>query len=228
MITKTETRNGVVKFVSDTFERNGFKWNAKEQYFLKATTQGSLVFDLHFYNETNIKTGDRGFLVEPYIWIYIDQIEEIYNRRITVNEVLKGKASFITLGNSVADLKANPTGIYKIRNKSLDLFVFEAKNINYVSFEILTHFKETAIPYFDQNCSTKAANLLLNMHPREYCVHIRNDVFRIIKGLIAAWIMKNPKFSSLMQTYKDIIIERDMPDDCKEELINFEEYIKIF
>lgn len=47
MITKGEALKGVVDFVSETFEKNGFKWNVKEQFFLKATPLGLLVFDLH-------------------------------------------------------------------------------------------------------------------------------------------------------------------------------------
>ena len=225
MISKTEAAKGVVNFLSETFEKNGFVWQPKEQLFLKKTLQGLLVFDLHFYDRTDMKTGAKGFLVEPYIWIIVNQTEEVY-KKITVNTFLKKKTDFITLGNSVADLETNPDGIYKARNKSLDLFVFGSKNINYVSFEILTHFKKTALPYFEANCSSEAVDFLLNRHPREYCVHMRNDVFRIIKGLIAAWLTRNPKFEYLIQVYSEIIIDRDMPVNCKEELKNLKDYMK--
>jgi hypothetical protein len=227
MISKKEVVNGVFSFLSEGLKKNGFEPKISDQFFLKSTQQGLANIDVHFYERTNLKTGAKGFLVEPHIWIGIDEIEQIY-RQITVNTSLKKKTDFITLGNKLANLEANPDGISKKMNESLDLFVFETKNINYVSFEILSHLKKTAFPYIERNLSTVAADTLLNMHPREYCVHMRNDVYRIVKGLIAATLTNNPKFESLMEIYSNLIVERQMPDNCKEELSNLNLFIKEF
>lgn len=219
MLSKGKVVKGIFDFISIEIEKFGFKLDRKSQFVLRKTPEALLIYDLHFYDRTNIKTGAKGFLIEPYVWINVKGIEAIY-KQVTINKELKMESDYLTLGNSVADLKANPDGINRNRNRSLDLFVFEDKNVNYVSWEILKHFKEFANPYFNENATIKAADVLLNKNPREYCVHMPNDTYRFIKGLIAAKLNASSNFEELMFVYSNLIVERDMPDNCKEELSN--------
>jgi hypothetical protein len=216
-MTKEEVVQGIFDYLTKELTFFDFKAEIKNQRFVKRTPTAVFIYDIHFYDRTNIKTGAKGFLVEPYIWINVKDIEDVY-KEVTVNKELKKETDYITLGNSIANLKANPDGINRNRNQSLDLFIFEEQHISAVSQSLISVFKEIALPYCIKNNDIERVDHLLNQYPTEYSVHMRNDVYRFIKGLIAAKLNRNPAFDSLMSTYSDLIIERDMPDNCKEEL----------
>jgi hypothetical protein len=103
----------------------------------------------------------------------------------------------------------------------LDLFVFEEKHVDLVAKELLKQFEKFAISYFLKNGSVQATDHLLNQNPTEYCVHMSNDLFRFIKGLIAAKLNNNSRLELLLNTYDRLIIEREMPNNCKEEISRF-------
>ena len=86
-------------------------------------------------------------------------------------------------------------------------------------------FKEFALPYFLENNSIRRVDELFNSHPREYTVHMPNDLFRFAKGVIAAKLNGNPKVESLLKTYNTLIDERDMPDNCRIEMKRLEEIL---
>ena len=217
---KKEIIENIYSQLEPDFRNFGFKWHKKTESFLSVRPDAIFNYTMNFYTRTVLKTGEKGFLVEPFIWITNNAIENIY-KDITLLEPFEVEHDYISLGNSVANLKANPDGINRNRNQSLDLFVFEEKNINYVGWEIKKHFNELAIHYFLANSSVKAIDSILNKHPYEYCVHMNNDNFRFIKGLIAAKLNHNPNFSHLMEVYTKLIYDRDMSKICKEELSRF-------
>lgn len=68
------------------------------------------------YNRTAIRSGVKGFLIEPYATIHISEIEE-YHNELTTNEAYKKDWSHSTIGNSVANLLANPDGINRKKIK---------------------------------------------------------------------------------------------------------------
>ncbi|MEC5145245.1 hypothetical protein [Chitinophaga sp. 212800010-3] len=216
-MTKKEILNGILEFMEKGVRLYNFKPNFKEQGFFRKDENAIYFYFYLIYNTTNIKSGEKGFQIEPQIYINISSIEKYY-KEITINSYLKTDWNFVTIGNSVADLMANPDGINRNRNQSLDLFIFEKKNIPYVSWELLKYFKEVAFPYFLTNNTVKKIDELLNSHPKEYSVHMYNDLFRFIKGVIAAKLAGNPALNQLVTTYSNLIIERDMPDNCKEEM----------
>lgn len=215
------TRKSVLRSVFETLKNEmklyDFVPNISEQYFIRKQKLSIFTYQLLIYDRTNIKTGEKGFQIEPYVWINVKEIE-IFYKEITQNTELNKDADFVTIGNSIANLKANPDGINNERNQSLDLFIFEEKNIPYVSWELMKHFKETAFPYMLSNDTFARVDEILNKNPYEYCVHMSNDIYRFIKGLIAAKLNKNPEADKLLSIYGDLIIQRDMPDYCKEEM----------
>jgi len=73
-------------------------------------------YDLLIYNRTAIRSGVKGFLIEPYATIHISEIEE-YHNELTTNEAYKKDWSHSTIGNSVANLLANPDGINRKKIK---------------------------------------------------------------------------------------------------------------
>ncbi|NLU91352.1 hypothetical protein [Chitinophaga sp. Ak27] len=214
---KKEVIKSILEFMEKEMGLYNFKPNFKEQGFIRKDKGAIFFYFFLIYDRTNIKTGEKGFQIEPQINIHIPEIEKYY-KEITINSYLKTDWQFITIGNTVANIMANPDGINRKRNQSLDLFVFEEKNIPYVSWELLKYFKEVALPYFLTNNNVKKIDELLNTHPKEYSVHMFFDPYRFIKGTIAAKLAKNPALDDIVSTYSNLIIERDMTDDCKEEM----------
>ncbi|MEC5145246.1 hypothetical protein [Chitinophaga sp. 212800010-3] len=221
-MTKKNVLQSIFETLKNEMKLYEFKPNVKEQYFIRQEEQLIYLYQLLIYDRTIIKTGEKGFQIEPYVWINVKDIENSY-REITQNTELKKETDFVTLGNSIANLNANPDGINRKRNQSLDLFIFEEKNIPYVSWELMKHFKETAFPYMLSNNTIARVDEILNKDPYEYCVHMSNDIYRFIKGLIAAKLSKSPKADKLFSIYSDLIIERDMPDNCKDEMQRLKE-----
>jgi len=216
-VNKREIIQKLIELLSS--ELNVFNFNAatKSQGFIRRDKSATYFFYFMIYNRTNIKTGAKGFQVEPYAELSIPEIEKYY-KEITINKELKTEWNFITLGNSIANLQANPDGINKKRNESLDLFLFDESQIRPVAEELLKQFKKVALPYFISNNTVNKVDELLNKNPNEYCVHIYNDLYRFIKGAIAAKLNNNPGFEQILVTYENLIVKGDMPDDCKEEM----------
>lgn len=208
-MTQKQVLRKIIDLISNEMISLGFETSYKEQGFIKKTSDAIFIYQLLIYDRTNIQTGQKGFLIEPYIWLGLREIEKYY-KEITLNTELKRDIDFITIGNSIASLLANPGGIYKVRNQSLDLFVFEEQNIIYVARQVLQKFKEVALPYILNNANLNSIDLIINSNPDEYKVHTRNDNYRIIKGLIAAKLNKNPNFKELIGIYDKQIEERDM------------------
>jgi len=216
-LTKKKVLQVIFEKLADKIKIYDFNSFPKEQSFVRRNVDTVFIFQLLIYDRTNIKTGAKGFLVEPFIWINVKLIEEYY-KEITLNKELKKDTDFVTLGASIAELLSNPDGIHRKWNESLDLFVFEEKHVEIIAKELIKQFEKFALSYFLKNGNVQAVDRLLNLHPNEYCVHMSNDLFRFIKGLIAARLNSNPKLESLLKTYDRLIIERDMPDHCKEEM----------
>jgi len=216
-MTKKEVLRNVLNLLSNELSSFDFKLILKEQGFIRKEKSFIYLFFILIYDRTNIDTGEKGFKIEPFANISILDIENFY-KNVTLNNYLKTEWDFITLGNSIAELKANPDGIHKKWNESLDLFIFYEKDIQIVSNELIKQFKNFALPYFNTNNTVKRVDQLFNEHPRRYSVHMSNDLFRFIKGLIAAKLVENPNFSQLLNIYSDLLVERNMPIDCLEEM----------
>lgn len=216
-MTQKEIIRKVLQLLEVELESFAFKLKINQQGFFRRNGDATFFYYFLIYNELNIKTGERGFLLEPYADINISLIEEYY-KEVTLNTELKNEWDFITIGNSIADLVANPDGINRKRNQRLNLLIFEERDIQPVVIELLKQFKQVALPYFLANNKIKRVDELLNVHPKEYSVHMYNDIFRFIKGLIAAKLNNNANFDNLMSIYNKLIIERDMPEYCMVEL----------
>ncbi|MBV7533954.1 hypothetical protein [Chitinophaga sp. sic0106] len=195
----------------------GFSPSIKEQGFVKKEKGSICLYQFLVYDRTFIKTGAKGVLVEPYIWIGVDEIEKHY-KKITLNTELKKETDFITIGNSVASILHNPDGLYKKRNESLNLLITEDSQVEAIASELLNQFKKVALPYCELNSSVARVDELLNFMPNEYKVNAANDIFRITKGVIAAKLNNNPSLNVLIDIYDQQLIERDMDELHKQEM----------
>lgn len=216
-MTQKEVLRNIINSITHEMRVFDFEPSYKDQGFIKKKSDALILYQLLIYNRTVIETGEKGFKIEPYLWINVMEIEKYY-KEITLNQELKNDADFVTIGNSIAALVANPDGIYRYRNKSMDLFVFDEKDINFVGTQLLKHFREIALPYSIANSSIAMVDKLINTKPEEYKVHTQNDNYRILKGIIAAKLNKNPLISELIDVYDRQLVERNMLGTTKEEM----------
>ena len=147
----------------------------------------------------------------------VGEIEKYY-KQVTLNTVLKAEIDFVTIGNSIAALLANTDGLYKNRNKSLDLLIFSERDIVVVADQLIRKFKQVALPYCLNNANVAAVDRFANNSPDDYKVNLSNDNYRIIKGIIAAKLNGNPLLSELIMVYDKQLSDRGMPDDTKKEM----------
>ncbi|MCW3466431.1 hypothetical protein [Chitinophaga nivalis] len=216
-MTQKKLLRDLISLLQPKLDSFDFKPNLKEQGFYRKDGMITYYFYFLLYNRTNIKSGDKGFLIEPYIRIGFDEIERYY-KAITVNASLTSEWNFTTIGNNIATFLANPDGINRKKNESLDLIIWNEEEIQYVATELYTKFIDVAIPYFLTNNSIEKVDELLNSTPREDSVHMTNELWRFIKGIIAAKLNKNPKLFQLIETYNSLIIEWDMDEDSVREM----------
>lgn len=213
------TQKEVLRKIIDllTSELKVFDFNPlyKEQGFYRKDNFVIFFYDFLIYNRTILKSGAKGFLIEPYATIHISEIEK-YHNKITTNEMYKKDWSHSTIGNSVANLFANPDGINRKKNQSLDLHVFDERHIPLVAEQLLIQFKNFSLPFFLNNNTIERADELLNKHPIEDCVYMNNDNYRIIKGIIAAKLNNNPNLDELIKIYDKQIADRDMYNAVEE------------
>ncbi|MCW3466430.1 hypothetical protein [Chitinophaga nivalis] len=218
-MTQKKVLRDLIELLQPKLSPFNFKPNLKEQGFFRKDEHATYFYFFNIYNRTVIQTGEKGYLIEPNAKIGIQAIERYY-KEITVNSYLTSEWNFTTLGNNIANLLANPDGINRQRNKSLDLLIFTETDLYEVATEIYNKFTNVAMPYFLMNNTISRVDELLNSYPKEYSVHLVNDLWRFIKGLIAAKLNNNPKLHQLIETYSNLLIERDMDPDCFQEMEN--------
>lgn len=215
-MTQKEVIRKIIDLLSNEMKAFDFEPSFKEQGFIRKTNNAVFLYQFLIYNRTVIKTGAKGFLIEPFIWVNVKEIEKYY-KEITLNTVIKSDTDFKTIGNSIAAILANPDGLYANRNKSLDLHVFEEKHIPDVATQLLKQFKEVALPYCLNNATVAMVDKLVNTKPDDYKVHMQNDNYRILIGIIAAKLNNNAHLDEIVRIYDRQIADRDMYN-AKEEM----------
>lgn len=216
-MTKREFIKAIIELLSTDLKAYGFNPILKEQGFIKKEKGSIHLYQFLVYDRTFIKTGRKGFQIEPFVWIGISEIEKYY-RAITLNTELKKETDFITIGNSIASILTNPDGLYKKRNESLNLLIAEEYQLKEIANQLLKQFKEVAEPYFLDNSSIARVDQLLNFMPEEYKVNAANDIYRITKGIIAAKLNNNPLLDELITIYERQLVDRDMDEMHKREV----------
>jgi len=216
-ITKKELIKATLELLSTDLKAYGFNPNLKEQGFLRKEKGSIHIYQFLVYDRTFIKTGKKGFQIEPFVWIGISEIEKYY-RAITLNTALKKETDFITIGNSIASILANPDGLYKKRNESLNLLLAEEWQLKEIASQLLKQFKEVAEPYCQKNSSIARVDQLLNFMPAEYKVNAANDIYRITRGIIAAKLNNNLSLDELVDIYERQLVDRNMDEIHKQEV----------
>jgi hypothetical protein len=214
----------LIELLTNKLKEFDFEPSFKVQGFIRKTSNAIFIYQFFIYNRTLLGSGKKGFLLEPSVWVHVNKMEEYY-KKITLNKGIKADIDFRTIGNSIAGILSNPEGVYKNRNKSLNLHIFEEGHVEIVAMRLFKLFKEVTLPYCLNNSTIASVDKLINTKPDEYKVHMGNDNHRIIKGLIAAKLNNNRNLNELIRIYDKQLIERDMLDDTKEEMRRLKEIL---
>lgn len=144
---------------------------------------------------------------------------QVSSRTIAIAQDLRqpGDTDFFTIGNNIATILANPDGIYKKRNESVDLLIMEDGQLKDIAAKLLKYFKEVAEPFCRKNASIARVDEILNSRPNESKLEAANDIYRMINGIVAAKLNNNPKLKELISIYERQMIEWNMDESHQEE-----------
>lgn len=213
---KKEVIKELFECLSPTLAAAGFRADLKHQFFLKDTDSALFNYNIQFYDRTVLETGQKGLLIEPVAYVHVKAIEVLY-KQITLNKHLKNATQFITVGATIADLDANPNGVAKHINQSYRLLIFEEKDIAAVCEMLKEIFEIKALPYFLAHEKVDAIDGVLNKWPDKDSIHMANERYRIVKGLIAASLAGNNHYPKLVEAYAKQIKKYDMTEETAEE-----------
>lgn len=216
-MTKKEVMQKTIESIAKVGTQFNFKAEWRNQWLIRNEADHIFMYELLIYDRTIIGTGAKGFQIEPMIWVNVKAIEAFY-KQITVNTELKKDVDFKTIGSSIASLIANPDGIFRKKNESLNLLIFEENHIPGVAETLIKQFNKVALPYCLTNCKIPAIDKIANSHPGEWIVHMMNDYRRMIRGVIAAKLNSNPEIEKLLNFYEKQMIESDAPEMNLEEM----------
>lgn len=222
MLTQKFLLRSLINVMAAEMKKYDFNPAFKEQGFIRKDTNATYLYQFLVFDRTELKSGRKLFLVEPLILINVNTIEKFY-KRITINKFLKSDIDFITIGNSIAALKSNKNEVYEKLNSSLELFVLEESDIPKLAKILFKEFIEVAYPYCLKNGNVAMVDKLLNNNPDIHKVHVQNDNYRILKGLIAAKLNHNPAFEKILNSYEKQISNR--PEYFKTEWKNLNEIL---
>lgn len=126
-----------------------------------------------------------------YIGVAIISIQKI------ANFILEDGASFETYGSTIGSSTSNYFKELNYRFK-----ITTEDDIKEWGEIVKKFYEEYAVPFFVKYKTVDAIDKLLNENPTEKVIYLDDLGWRIIKGLIAAKLNKNPKYNELREYYK--------------------------
>lgn len=169
-----------------------YKLDKTNLQFIYDNEKYTNIFNLTFYKRT------LGYAVEPNIWIQIKAIENIYHEICSREK--KYFKDTITIGSSCGNLIENTDGEFK-QNNSLTFPIENDEDIEGVTEQIFSIFSDIALPYFNKYSNLNIVDSIYNDKPEIRTVHKILNPERCTKGLIAAYLVKNPKYLELESVY---------------------------
>jgi len=205
----------VSKIIMDSIfldiEAHGFKLNRKTIEFRRKIEGAIQIFELVFYKEGNYVK------IKPEIRIKIKAIEDVYQKASNRGDIYR------TLGNDLFEILRNTDhGEETGKGEQYYWIIKDDESLSKLIRIIPEYFKETILPYFENNSTVSKADELLNKYPRELSIHNWLYPLRANLAIIAAKLNDNPQYSELVKIYEEELQEAE--DSFKKE---FEKLKKI-
>jgi len=201
-----EIARQITSSISSFIEIYGFKLNHSTYEFRRRIVDATQIFELVFYKEGNC------LKIKPEVRIKIRPIEDIYQ------QVSKRGDVYRTLGNDLFEiLRYIDHGEETGKGEQYYWIIKDDESINKLIKIIPEYFKETILPYFENNSTLSRVDELLNKYPRELSIHNWLYPLRANLAIIAAKLNNNPKFEELVKIYEEELQEAEV--NYKEEFV---------
>jgi hypothetical protein len=203
-MSKIELLKKVMHVMEPEMTRLGFKKSFSRQMFIRDKDQDFIVaYSLIISDRFNMAKNKAGIVIEPYIYIHNKPIEKIY-ARITTRQI-DHISDLKTIGNQLADIIANPSGKYEVRNQKLDLFMYSENDIEEIAQKLMGYFQENVLPYFEEYATWKGLDDVLNNNLSYYTVHCQIEPERSLRGLIVARLLGRNDIDHLITIHSERI-----------------------
>ncbi len=174
-----------------------FKMSFAKQKFIKQKDRDFLIaYSLSVTERFNMMENRSGIVIEPAVYVNNNLVERIY-ARITMRKI-DFVTDLKTIGNVLAELIANPTGVYKIRNQSLSIFNYSEEDIPVSAKKIVAYFEDFVIPYFERYATWRGIDEIFNSDLLDNTVHCNIEPERSLRGLIVAKLIGRHDIDQLM------------------------------
>jgi hypothetical protein len=195
-----EVKNTLLEGMDKSFQNLGFELNKNEIAYQRI--KGSSVQTFYFL----IFKKKDGIYVEPRWSIKLKEILDIYHK-VATKEKKYFKYTPI-LENSLGELiKYVENGSETGSGISMQYLIENDEDVLTLTKVIPKRFEEYVLPYFDKNSSNEKVDELLNKNPRELCIHQWLYPLRACVGIIAAKLVKNPRYNELLCIYEEELQE---------------------
>jgi|SRR5579859_7018822 len=215
-MTVKEAQRRLLTGMTPSMEGIGFDYD--EQEFKRKIQGGSQRFYLRVTQRAN------EIVVEPWWCIRLDGIVDIYHlvtlkkeeyfHYTCVFENNLGRLLYYldqSQGPEIKDLK------YVVRN---------IQDLETLIKVIPIRFKQYLLPYLDANSTIERADALLNEDPRNLSPHNWVYPYKATMGLIAARLVKNPRYYELVRIYEEELAEANPIN--KEEFQKLKELLEAY
>lgn len=119
---------------------------------------------------------------------------EISSRGLKLNDLK-------TIGNSIAEIIANPTGEYLNRHNELKIF-FDELNPDATANALLKYFEGVALPYIERFANWQSLDEIFNTNLDKWLVHCSSNPDRNIRGIIIAKMLGKSNISELVMLHR--------------------------
>lgn len=204
---KLDLLKKVMNIMESKMALYGFTKSFAQQKFRKEKDKDFIIaYSLAITNRFNMKRNKSGVTIDPAIYVHNKLVEKVY-AKVTTRD-LDYITDLKTIGNTLADLIANPSGQYLIRNQRMELFYYSESDIADIADRLIILFEDFVIPYFEKYATWEGLNSIFNNNLEYNVVHCNIEPERSLRGLIVAKLIDRPDIENLIQIHGTRIKEK--------------------
>ncbi|MEM6297721.1 MAG: hypothetical protein AAF740_03430 [Bacteroidota bacterium] len=191
----------------DFFAAAGYGFLLEQKQYRQRTRTG-------FRNVILSMTDYEGeLIVEVNLGIRKDHVEEIVQQFLTTRNDFQSEANTIII--SIGKLTNNPYFRYKVINDE-DLELCQ---------EQICHFMSTqGFDFLNEVDNLMRLDTALNKSPRKPSKYMYNQRHRCFKGLVVAYLNKNPNYEQLTHIYREVLQAQGSSDMI---LLNYQRMVDL-
>jgi hypothetical protein len=201
-MTIAEVRTQLVDKLENELRTDSFVWRKGKQFFSRTDDTRTQIIDLLFTKKgTTIQ-------IEPTLRVKIKEVEDYYKPYFTRD--IEYFESVKTIGNNLFKIKKYyDQGLTTDPDEHSYYLVENLNDIIPTATGLLNLIRDYGYQYFNQTADIAMVDRLLNSNPREISIHYSLYPMRAIIGTIAAYKAKNPNLTTLIETYREELVDAE-------------------